>query len=275
MFQDQLSWEGINHLLSRWYKVGEKVQLAARDNQGTIIGFGKRYVPRGGHQHKQAGIYINFTKLHVIRDQGWEECLVDVSHLQTYYITPERMELARSGEISKLMIKIGELPETPFWEGDIVSIGYENFGTATVSEIDYSEKDVCYKVEMARPQGHGWSQTVHGWAETFVLVERGNLWKMAHGEPMQFASLEKEAAFYKSLGMSQKLTCMISGYDQIHVCEIGEALAQIRNGHADQMKIKDKRKPTYVLIKYDDREFGKRMRAHTLAKLGFPEDTMA
>ena len=38
-----------------------------------------------------------------------------------------------------------------------------------------------------------------------TLIERGNIWKLEHGESLSFGSLEEEADFYKSLGMSRKL----------------------------------------------------------------------
>jgi hypothetical protein len=110
---------------------------------------------------------------------------------------------------------------------------------------------------------------------------------MGHGEPMEFTSIDEEAAFYKSLGMSRNVT-EVAALEQRELADatefrdaneeqnfyasmtatFPEAIKALRDGNADEMKLRDKKQMTFVVIKYDNEEFGRRMRAHTLAKFG-------
>ncbi|OGZ07235.1 MAG: hypothetical protein A3C13_04310 [Candidatus Lloydbacteria bacterium RIFCSPHIGHO2_02_FULL_50_11] len=97
------------------------------------------------------------------------------------------------------------------------------------------------------------------------LLERGNIWKLEHGEPLSFANLDEEAGFYKSLGMSQKV---IFTDTESELWPFGGGIRELQHGRADQLIVKDRKNQEVVLIKYDNAEFGNRMRAAELARLG-------
>ena len=97
-----------------------------------------------------------------------------------------------------------------------------------------------------------------------TLIERGNIWKLEHGEPLSFGSLDEEAAFYKSLGMSRK----VPGNNSNGFWYFAAGIHSLHDGSADQLIVKNKGTLEVVLIKYDNEEFGNRMRAVELARLG-------
>lgn len=253
----------IDRVLSKGIKVGDELPLDTKTS-GVVIAFGEQYINRGGLRHKYAGTYIDFQKLLVIRsDNG------------------EREFIYRNSNTSNVWIRIGDLPETPFWEGDEVCFSQENSwfspswvlnrvvyinGEATNYVFDGIRSDgrpttINYSVKLDPP---------------LTLMKRGNLWKFAHNEPLEFANMEAEAAFHKSLGMSQKLTYPSNtGLMGDMMFDMGSAVRSIQNGTADEMLIKDKKHLFFVLIKYDNEEFGNRMRQHTLVKFGLTETESA
>ena len=261
----------VGGVLKEWFKIGDEVTLNTGES-GIVIGFGEKYIVRGGFRHKYAGTYIDFEKLFIAPTDGSPRTFVSVESFNKMRILP--------GYLSSVFIRIGDLPETPFWEGDIVAFrdkvvmksdgGHvQNYDCHTVVSHKYLQDGhiECWIASRERVE------TRIDFPEKITLIHRGNLWKMDHGEPMIFASIEEETKFYQSIGMSQKLT---------HPSELPPwtseefgmetALSIVRRGFADEIKLKDKKLMTFVVIKYDNEELGKRIRALTLAKFGLGED---
>lgn len=256
-----LSRQEVDRLLRGWLKVGDEIPLDTT-HSGVIIGFGEKYINRGGLGYKYAGTYIDFQKLLIVRND-----------------TEEREFVVRGGSGSaNAWIRIGDLPETPFWEGDEVCYDDQHphgHYSWTVDQVTYVQGvTMCYFLEGVDRDGFSKTKSHSVISdEPLTLVKRGDLWKFAHDEPLVFTNIEDEAAFYRSLGLSQKLSfAPESGLRGEISWDMGAAVRAIRNGTADEMKIKDKHHITFVLIKYDNEEFGVRMRAHTLAKFGLIED---
>ncbi len=116
----KISEEERSRMLAAWFHVGEEVTLTSTDSVSVITGFGERFICRGGRDSKRAGIYINLTCIRVVDKCDWSEESVDISRLVRKNFSTERETLLRTGQILQLDIKIGVLPETPFWEGDTV-----------------------------------------------------------------------------------------------------------------------------------------------------------
>ena len=71
--EQQLSHEETVRILRNWYTVGDRIErhlIAVK--QGTIVGFGKKYIPRGGFDHKRAGVYMDFFTLRIQSADGSE-----------------------------------------------------------------------------------------------------------------------------------------------------------------------------------------------------------
>lgn len=257
----------VRELLKGAVQVGCSVAIT-KERAGICIGFAEKYIPRGGFEHKHAGVYIDFATAIVKPRDGGPNERVNVADGS---LGEERAEIS---------IRIGDLPDTPFWEGDFVRIknAHElqppvpNVSSWCVDSINLQQGFIPHpSFNISLPSGLKRSGMC---ADELTLVKRGNLWKMEHGEKMEFASIEEEAKFYQSLGMSKKLTHTVHrGFvgeiaETTDIWKLTDAAMCLVRGEGDDMKLKDKKNMTYVVIKYDSGEFGKRMRAHALAKFG-------
>ncbi len=259
-------------LLKNAVAVGCSVGIGEKRTRGGIcIGFAEKYIPRNGFDHKHAGVYIDFATAIVKPSDGGPNVLVSLN-------------LGSVREIADINIRLGDLPETPFWEGDtivfthdhnrgcgkeahwvITKIGYDSL----IEELGWSNKKILASCVL-RSCEDGRTAVTHDMSN-LTLIARGNLWKMKHGEPMEFASIEDEAKFYRSLGMSRNITA--NGNEVRMEVAINALLA----GEADQLKVKVStgkggKDFFFALIKYESEEFGRRMRAHELKRLGFTEE---
>jgi hypothetical protein len=272
-------------LLREYYHVGDKVSIDLL-RKGTVTGFGIKHVPRGGINHKMAGVYIDFESLRVIPDlralPERFECRNMSERTPLDIPNPERwVDREMREKVGNIFIKIGDAPDTPFWKGDRVKIkSVSRLADPEgwiVDEVYHASRDSTtgcrYKLLSTTPELR------HEYAgEDLDLFERGNLWKMEHGEPMEFASIDEEAKFYQSLGMSEKVyrNSRVTGEETgWYEYDFADAVSLIRSGHGHEMKVKNSKHVTFVVIKYDRTEFGLRMRAHTLAKFGLSEEVTA
>lgn len=261
----------VRELLKNAVAVGCSVAIT-RTRGGICVGFAEKYIPRGGFDHKHAGTYIDFATAIVKPEDGGPVVAVPLN-------------LGSVTEIADICIRIGDLPDCRLWEGDTViftgdlSRDHSERDYWTVMSIDYSAGKSTKNCTLRSCHDSRVAKATN--MDRVVLMARGNLWKMEHGEPMEFATIEAEGLFYKSLGMSHKLSYLLSEMRpkdsrmsaprKTDEYELADAVRKIQNGEADQMKCANAKKLTYVLIWYKNREFGERMRAHTLAKLNFAE----
>lgn len=270
-------------ILENYWYIGQKVCV----NDvivGRVIGFGEKYIPRGGFNHKLAGVYIDYEYLHIAPESGLqprrfypfratEHTLWDIGNLEAWRTYEARKE------IGNIYFKIGDLPETPFWEGDMVKLTEHAADPSgwIISGIQHMlTKDPLYQLEstVMRSRYGGGNREYTATVRNLELIKRGNLWKMEHGEPMEFVSIEDEAKFYQSLGMSRNITA--NGNE----VRMEVAINALLKGEADQAKVKVVTSKTgkdffFALIKYDNEAFGMRMRAHELKRLGFSEAASA
>lgn len=273
-------------LIQRCYRHGRKVAYAPNGVEqklfGTVVGTGEKLVHRGGLDHKIAGRYLDFTKYRIAPAGGGTEVLRSinngsVSPMSPYsgadatWMTEEEMR-----GMARILIRIGPLPETPFWEGDTVEVrdyiakggkeGCSNRWLVRGIDYDYLGRGEIFSEGICKWQD-GRIKTDESCTfpiGVFSLVERGNLWKMEHGEPLDFTDIEEEAKFHQSLGMSEKLKLDLDGLEALFDFQCG--IRAIRENHAHQMKLKNKTTMSFVLIKYQDQEFARRMREHTLKR---------
>jgi hypothetical protein len=239
---------------------------------GTVVGFGEKYIERGGFRHKYAGTYIDFEKILIAPSDGSPKRYLDCRSGNN----PRPIFASLDKDMSDAYVRIGDLPETPFWEGDTVNTQFHGGVKLIVSSIDYTNRrEPAYNL-----QTETGINACNALQNQLVLLERGKLWDFEHGEPIEFSNIEEEALFHKSLGMSQKIIhrvripsdSVVPVTIETEEFSVESALQYIHNGDAHEMKIKDKKNITCVVIKYDDEEFGERMRAHTLAKFGLTEE---
>lgn len=274
-------------LRKQWYGVGDEIPSTnAHEPTRILFRFGKKFLKRGGFDHRHAGTYIDFNKVQVSQNG---ELLMDYVDLGVAEMKGYEMRKL-SSDMRDVLVRIDHLPETPVWEGDTVVFTHDLKRAAhkasqwIIHAIDYTSGSRIACI-LQRPYEERSSQqevlTTPGHIDCLNLVERGNLWKMEHGEKMKFPSIEAEARFYQSIGMSRKISQKVplfkssiptfTEYPDKVEFSVAEALSSIRMGRGHEMKLRDKKEMTFVLIEYDNQEFGRRMRAHTLAKFGLVE----
>jgi hypothetical protein len=161
---------------------------------------------------------------------------------------------------------VRDLPDTPFWEDDVVEVFDGRRGY--VSTIDYLEVEKpgsdrpVYKVRFAN-----YAENFH--RRSLDLVERGNVWKFYHGEEMEFESAADEARFYHRISQATSVTNTAHGTSTF---PWEQAVEILRNGDADMIwhnwavAVAD---PGYDVECYviDDPDVGERCRLEFLEQL--------
>lgn len=164
------------------------------------------------------------------------------------------------------MERTGELPETPFWELDLVS---HQRRTYRIRSIDYNrwgpDKLHCYDMEEVDQDGaylRNGTLTVD--PNHLELVSRGNVWREAHGQTLVFRSLREEAAFASGMGQREEVRNPKSG---LYDWTLEEVLAAIEDGLVDgfhNATIPFNWNATISAVRFTDRDLGERLRAETL-----------
>ena len=252
----------VEDLLRNNVKIGQSLDLGNK-RSGTAVGFAKKYIGRGGLTHKHAGVYIDFATAIAAPYDGGPDELVTIN-------------LGSMTEIANIHVRIRDLPKTPFWEGDVVSFATERCTDLRSAEERFVIERINYSVTAMQVSMRSLSgSSAGGPLSAMRLIERGKIWKFEHGEPLNFSDIKEEAKFHQSLGMSEKVSVEVVNpvnmphvtLAEYHEFDIADSLKLVLEGKAHQLKLKDRRKMTFVLIRYEDRTFGERVRQDTLRHL--------
>lgn len=272
---EELAQREPNKLIASWFHVGEEVGVRDTKARVIVLGYGKQFMGRGGFTHKLAGIYIDFMKIRVASDflseQSQYEMRAECLERPHFPFPTNGLGQVHFPKMQDIKIRIGNLPNTPFWVGDKV-LQTVSSDPHMVNSVVYNNEVKCeggmvYSISNPNVPGTEYNQ----FEKNLTLVERGNVWKLEHGEPLSFPGgteakrLYEEAAFYKSLGMSHKV---IFEDTEEELWPIGGGIQKLQRGEADRLIVQDKKTQQVVLIKYDNEEFGARMRVAELARLG-------
>ncbi len=190
-----------------------------------------------------------------------------------------------------------ELPKTPFWEGDWVRV-YRPCPTVCVvyGDVDpdfFKAMENGKKLtEMSPPErlmvericwdtavdGHptGYLVSTSFWAgwcahvnETDMrLIERGDVWRYYHGQPLNFGSVAERARFFRLLGHFTNIRNPNTGFFAWQEGEADEAIrAAIADGLAAEgsYNIAPLGEPHAHPIRFRDRVLGELVRQATLA----------
>ena len=169
---------------------------------------------------------------------------------------------------------IRELPETPFWEGDVIrssklaeTAGFPEL--LQVVRIDYNHlkeftnfgtKYPAYQV--SEKIGGGWTTSLS--EDNMELVERGSVWKFYHNEPLSFSDIKEEASFFSMLGHTKEVR---NPANSIYRWTKEEVLEAIKSGIVHGFLASSGfmgTGPHISAILFDDEELGKRVAASTL-----------
>lgn len=163
-----------------------------------------------------------------------------------------------------------ELPETPFWEDDIV----RDIKTKKEFKVVRIEYKVNYEIAntgiacnlnifvLSDDFGSGWEQ---GYRENELeLVSRGKIWKYYHNEPIEFSDIKEEGNFYKRIGECEDVRNPATNN---YVWTLEEVLQAIKDGIVDAFYMSSGifgTKSRICAIKLKNEDVGNRLRKFTL-----------
>lgn len=171
------------------------------------------------------------------------------------------------------MERTGDLPETDFWELDIVTYRGKRYRIFSINYFRWGpEKHHCYNMEEIDENGvyqRSGTETVEPYH--LHLLERGNVWKEAHHEPLTFSSLKEKMMFAKNMGRATELRNPKNG---LYLWEKEEVLEAVRSGEADGFRLGGNPFSSarhISAMRFEDRDLGEQVRQATIA--GFSLDT--
>ncbi len=259
--------------------------------KATILSFAEIHYGRLQTFGNKPGVYENTSWANILLETGKTHCEM-TGRLRLINEKEEKRRLASLRRAHKKNPDlwppsskfIRDLPETKFWEGDIVKIpemthhlkGWSDEGTENfqVVSIDYNYID--QKTDYGLPYpfyvvsssiGAGWSMSAR--ESQMILVERGPVWKHYHNEPIEFKDISEEASFFSRLGHTDEVR---NPDTQTYSWTKDEVLSAIRNDIAHGMSISGGLfggGASVRAIRFRDEDLGKRIAKATLE--GFKE----
>jgi hypothetical protein len=186
-----------------------------------------------------------------------------------------REDCKRTGEWLSKKERLRDLPETFLWVGDcvqdldrtdydklyVVGINYNYIGRKRNDGSDMPLYDISNKWPA------GWFYAAD--QERLTLLQRGNVYKYYHKEPVSFSDIEAEARFYSAIGRTRQIRCPVTNTYQWESKE--QVLDAIQAGQAHALALDGGMfggslfNTAYF---YLDEEVGKRVAKHTLKEFG-------
>lgn len=218
-----------------------------------VLGPDKIHYGRTNGCGREPGVYENWSWIRLKMPDGKENC-INASYLKTL----DGKDFPR-----KESQRLGDLPETKFWEGDWVRGANEN--AKIVSGINWEwmgdKRDDGSPMPIYRVSNKlegGWYINLGD--DDLKLVERGNIWKYFNSQPS--FGFEEEAQFYAILGMTTQVKAPNGSY----AWTMKEAIEGLKNGsiHGFPGLFPPKNCSDLCCIRYKNEAFGKRVAAFTL-----------
>ena len=244
--------------------------------RATVLGFTEIHYGRLSGVGLPPGVYANRSWVKLRLDDGREHteyhgrlALADAAEYERRLVAFRAHQQEHPDDRGEEFLR--ELPETPFWEGDIVRVRMDGPEYYVVVHIDYANLAAAtaqgpHPAYRIRHHVFGHELTVA--ADDVLLFERGRVWKFFHDEPITFRDLKEEAEFFDRLGHTDEVRNPASG---LYAWAINEVLAAIRDGIAHGFTVSSGFFGTGPGIsgkRFRNAELGARVAAATLA--GFP-----
>lgn len=246
--------------------------------EGVIIGFYEAlsYTGRIGSRINEPGVYHRRGAAIVWLPDG-QKYQTGTSELELVDREENDRRLAEFRALQKSdpnwhekeYTRIGDLPELPFWEGDVVRD--DHWGEVEINRIDYHQIGQKRNDKSPMPiygvklKDGGTSVCQNNEPQ---LVSRGNVWKYYHKEPLSFGGVEEEAAFYTWIGRTKDIK---NPRTDNYAWTKDEVLAAIKRGDAHAFQVTSglsRSLPFERAIRFIDEDVGERVRKATLEGFG-------
>jgi hypothetical protein len=267
--------------------------------QGTVVGFHRwtEYIGRVDGSERRIGRYINNSGSLIAWDNGVNDefptSSYDLAFVENHEkLYEERWKDKSYQEAFRHRSWVGELPELPIWEWDIVaptktlldrdSEIVQHYGPYFfVRRIDYnqigekrSDGVTPMPIYQCSPVGH--TGPTFALDETEVkLHERGNVWKWMNNRPtLKFENLQEEISLHSALGLRKQIQNPTLGH---YGWTLKQVLLAISNGDVDAftvcnafdafLGIRESVTPDsdrHYAYKFEDEDLGRRVREKTM-----------
>lgn len=183
-------------------------------------------------------------------------------------------------------IRIADLPETKFYEGDVIqaidvshrnhhadNIGHDfvvariNYDFMQYQRRDDDDRGQLYDGTWYDKNGEyaGMGTLIGVCDRDYELVRRGNVWKHYHNEPVTFRSLKEELSFHQGLGKIQEVR---NPKTNLYSWTLEEFLEAVLDGIVDCMTAGGVLNlipaGTINAMRCEDRDLGERVRKETM-----------
>lgn len=196
----------------------------------------------------------------------------------------EEKSISRHDQEYKLenVVRIGDLPETRAWEGDTIYPNTQELQSHRRNSdrpVHLQVHSIHYKWIDREPHTYqvGWyyddTGEYSGMGHTYIgdseiaRVDRGNVWKHYHGEPLSFESIQDEVAFAHGMGFSEELLNPKTG---LYTWTKDEALEAIRKNYGQGFNMGGVLAFSHriSLYRFKDEDLARRLRATVLEGFG-------
>lgn len=205
---------------------------------------------------------------------GWSHHMEDTNEYnRRFKAYHETKHTAGSDENA---VRLGDLPETKFWEGDIVKaiIPFSHeLNRLRVSSIQWHwDKDArgwCYHVEWVNEDNsYARMGSTYLHDVELELIERGNVWREAHGEELNFNDFSEKVSFEKLMGRYKEVRNPASN---LYSWSKDEVLKAIKDGIVDGFSMPNGLfggDPKIQAVRLTNREIGEQLRKETINGFG-------
>lgn len=176
-------------------------------------------------------------------------------------------------------VRIGDLPETKAWEQDFVRVtSRHGIEYGVIEGIEYhwlrdDVKEISYRFRIVDADKNETGGTTYARESEIEVLERGNVWKYFHNEPLSFKDLKEEASFYAGLGQSTEVRNPANG---LYSWTLAEAMQAIKDDLIDSISVGSvpfAMTSRINVTRFENRDLGKRLQAATLE--GFKDANLA
>lgn len=194
-------------------------QFSVIRKEAIVIGFGLFYCGRV-NQSLPPGVYRNRSKVEVCFENGRQcfvgsECIYPIDRESYVRRIDSLRQDRRNFEEKAADDFLCDLPDTLFWEGDLVRLkggylgqnGFEPEREIFVVDriyygpIDGAQSDKIWPVYFISSVYEELRKTVG--ENDLELIERGRVWKFHHKDLIIFSSMEERIEFLRSIGQTQ------------------------------------------------------------------------
>lgn len=207
---------------------------------------------------------------------GWSHEMLDKTEYKRRFEAWHAIK-DKPHDFGEHVVRVGDLPETRFWEGDIVALRDPRghvLNRLSVDSIEFNwgrNKDgFAYRVNWVDENNvYAKFGSTHCRSSELKLIERGNVWKEEHGGTLVFANLQQEAGYAKWRGRTEDIRNPANG---LYRWSKDEVLAAIQDGIVDAFNLSSDMFSVFQndrvnAIRFKNRDLGERVRQETM--LGF------